>query len=473
MAHSISKSASGKTTAQLQWVAIALFIWTLLSTLGIYYRLNRAASHSKLERDTASLQNQAQQLTQLAQTQVALPVGSQSAVQPAITDSINNIDQSLNADQSLNTGALQGALKAEWNQLVATWIQLKADFEPVLSGSDVNNVSAATSLATSENFAALSQQVSELAEVQAQQYRQRTMQLLWVVLAGYLGVIAYLLHTMQQLQKNITTKTRTMADLSNELSVTIEKQSQPVFEQGDAVSQVKATLKQLEDSARQTTAQANTAVASATEALQRNKNIIFPVQEALKSTLSIANQADSMDKMLSQLNGQTDDISAVAALFSDFSHRIGMLSLSSSLEEIRAKTHGQELVWVSDEVRSLSAQSQNISQEVQQLVSELKTTLNHATALSHGSLTTTQSGIESAQNIAHAFEKMEEADDQIVVSTQQFSLLLEQQFDAVSQVLDTLTIIDQNSQEMVSSFTEAQETAHQLQETLRLLEEIT
>lgn len=184
MAHSISKSASGKTTAQLQWVAIALFIWTLLSTLGIYYRLNRAASHSKLERDTASLQNQAQQLTQLAQTQVALPVGSQSAVQPAIIDSINNIDQSLNADQSLNTGALQGALKAEWNQLVATWIQLKADFEPVLSGSDVNNVSAATSLATSENFAALSQQVSELAEVQAQQYRQRTMQLLWIVLAG-------------------------------------------------------------------------------------------------------------------------------------------------------------------------------------------------------------------------------------------------------------------------------------------------
>ncbi|MFK8182163.1 MAG: hypothetical protein AB8B99_02230 [Phormidesmis sp.] len=495
MAHSIFKSASGSTAKQLRLVAMALFLWALLSTLGIYYRVKQAARNERLVQHTVKVQGYFQPLNRIAQAQLveqqaaqnqtaqnqtpsALPTSSQQT----IAASIQNIDQILEETEPQRSSIV--ALRAESAQLIETWTQLKATFATAFDDRNLDETSldsalenaldsASNRLTASENFLALTQQVLESAEAHAQKHNQQTQQLLGVVFIGYLGAIAYLLRITQQLQQTLKATARTMAAASNELSVAIDQQSQTVFDQSTAIDTVKATLQQLENSARQTTEQANTAMVSATTAIQRNQTIGRPLQSTLERTLTSSTTADALAQRLSMLKEQTDSINALSALFSDFSHRLGMLILSPAMAEITAETHSPELVETSHEVRSLAQQSQNISQEINHVVHELQATLNDATTLSQTNITTTQSGLESARSIVQAFEQMEEADDKIVATTQQFSLLLEQQFDAVSQVLEALTTVDQNSQGVVSSFTQAQVATEELKQTLSLLQQIT
>ncbi|MEO0768162.1 MAG: methyl-accepting chemotaxis protein [Cyanobacteria bacterium J06649_4] len=197
------------------------------------------------------------------------------------------------------------------------------------------------------------------------------------------------------------------------------------------------------------------------------------MQTALDSTLTLAQKVELMNQTLRGLGGQTAQIHALSPLLSDFAYRIGMLALSSAVEEMSNKTQGEDLVWVSNEVRSLAEQIQTISEEFTRLGTDVQTSLKDVIALSDSSVTAAQSGSESAHGIMQTFEDMEDAEEKMVAANQQFLLSLEQQFDAMGQVTDALTIVEQNSQGIVSNLAQAQRDAEILEQTAQDLKKMT
>ncbi|MEO1620190.1 MAG: methyl-accepting chemotaxis protein [Cyanobacteria bacterium J06632_3] len=478
MAHSISQSSPSATSKHLRLVCGALLALMFLSTLGLYARISRAANTTRQVRDAIKVQSQVQRLTQLAQIQLAsanTAQGSDTAVSTAanpqtIRETIQAIDQLLNAPQR-RAGSAE--LQAEWAQMSDTWSQLKAAFESGLSDAEGERTQASDRLAASETLLDSTEQIVDTAEGYAQRYSRRTGQLLWLAFVVYGSAIAYLIHTLQKRQKVLKTTVDKIAAASNVLLSAATQQSQTASAQSTAIERANAIIKQVEASAQQATGQANTAMASTTDALQQGKNMDEPMQATLDSVLALAKKVDEMDETIGELNKQTGEIGALSPLFSDFSYRLGMLSLSSSIEEMKNKTHGPDLVWVSDEVRALAEQFQVISQELERLEADLQATLNDAVTLSSHSVSTAHSGSESARDIVQTFENTEAAEDRMVTATQQFLLLIEQQFDAMGEVANALAAVEQNSREMVLGSTQAQAEVEQLEQASQQLQKMT
>ncbi|MEO0768161.1 MAG: hypothetical protein AAFY72_01815 [Cyanobacteria bacterium J06649_4] len=231
------QSFSDAKSKKRRLVSAGLLLLTFFSTLGIFVRINQTNKNSKLVNDAVKVQSQVQQLTQIAQFQLASTSSAQTAssgqgAAPArptaestesIVESVQTIDQLLNAQPHRISDSV---LQTEWEQILETWPQLKADFESGLSETTLDRAQISARLGESEEFSTRLQQVVERAERYAQTYGNQTGQLLWLVFLLPVAAIAYLLYSFNKRQKDLSATVESIAATSSNVSTAVAQQSQ-------------------------------------------------------------------------------------------------------------------------------------------------------------------------------------------------------------------------------------------------------
>ena len=277
---------------------------------------------------------------------------------------------------------------------------------------------------------------------------------------------------LRRIVRSLLQMTSTVTNFSDQMTTTIAQQEDMVRQQASSVQETTATIDQLSHSSRQSAEQADAAAIGANQVIQQ----VNRGQTQIEKTLAELKQAQtemlaSSDKV-DQLTAQVQRIGLVSSLISELAQQTNMLAINSSIEAVQAGERGQGFGVVAREIRKLADESRRSSEQIKELVAGIyRATEAVSEANRRGQINVDQSR-EAMQQTAAIFGEIATAVEDVVVGSQQIALNSQEQAQAIGQVTEAMTRLNQVARESADGIRLTQVGTQQLQTATTELERI-
>ena len=156
-----------------------------------------------------------------------------------------------------------------------------------------------------------------------------------------------------------------VAGLVDQLARGLREQGQAAGEAGEAARAMDDTEQLSADLARQTLEAAR----RMREVSQAGQQVL---QQAIERMHQLAAQTDASRGMLDELTNRTEQIQQVAQSIQSIASQTNLLALNAAIEAARAGESGRGFAVVADEVRHLAARTSSATEEVGQLLADIR-----------------------------------------------------------------------------------------------------
>lgn len=235
----------------------------------------------------------------------------------------------------------------------------------------------------------------------------------------------------------------TLATSSTLLSQTVENQEKMALQQSATVNQTTKTMNDLVTSSQQSLQQTEIATDRAKKVL----NLAEIGTEAVNHTLmDMANLQQRVKKIAEQiilLSEQTALINRITSAVTSLANQTNLLALNSSIEASRNGANGQGFEVIAKEIRQLADQSKKYSQEINHLVANIEKEINSTVIITNEGKNMVAKGVQNAQFTADTFMKVAKEINMIVATNQKIYLTYNEQENAIQQVMDAMTALNQ------------------------------
>lgn len=111
-------------------------------------------------------------------------------------------------------------------------------------------------------------------------------------------------------------------------------------------------------------------------------------------------------RKLEELSQQSEKIGSVTSVIQTIAAQTNLLSLNAAIEAARAGEQGRGFAVVADEVRSLAVKTQGSTEEIEKIISELRTMTEEASQSMQEGIALTQQNTEESKNAMEALKKV-------------------------------------------------------------------
>ena len=137
------------------------------------------------------------------------------------------------------------------------------------------------------------------------------------------------------------------------------------------------------------------------------------VQETVTSINTLANGVVETSERIQQLAGRVHDISGVLEVIRSIADQTNLLALNAAIEAARAGEAGRGFAVVADEVRALAHRTQVSTQEIEQMIGNIRQDTEQAVAAMHSSSERVQTTLSVARRSGEALEEITRSISQI------------------------------------------------------------
>ncbi|WP_431357335.1 methyl-accepting chemotaxis protein [Pseudomonas fluorescens] len=137
------------------------------------------------------------------------------------------------------------------------------------------------------------------------------------------------------------------------------------------------------------------------------------VQETVASIGVLADGMTDTSQRIEQLAGRVQDISTVLDVIRSIAEQTNLLALNAAIEAARAGDAGRGFAVVADEVRALAHRTQVSTQEIEQMIGNIRLDTGHAVTAMQNSGHLVQMTLEVAQRSGEALEAITRSISQI------------------------------------------------------------
>ena len=225
---------------------------------------------------------------------------------------------------------------------------------------------------------------------------------------------------MQQMQDNlnemvrqIATSVDRVASSSEELSAVSSQTSSSLQLQGMEIEQAATAVNEMtaavDEVARNAVSTSEASRVSAQTALLGRDQ----VQETVASINTLADGVSGTSVRIQQLAGRVQDISGVLEVIRSIADQTNLLALNAAIEAARAGDAGRGFAVVADEVRALAHRTQASTQEIEQMIGNIRLDTEQAVTAMHDSSELVRATLSVAQRSGEALEAITQSISQI------------------------------------------------------------
>ena len=189
------------------------------------------------------------------------------------------------------------------------------------------------------------------------------------------GVYKAVLAMVKQLKNTISEINTTSTEVNNS-SVQIENSAhgvtQTAQQQMHQLEQTASAMNEMTVTVLEVARNAQQASTAANEAKQHSKNGMTVVSEMNNDISSLLKGIEDVQVVINKLAQQTDNIGSILDVIKGVSEQTNLLALNAAIEAARAGEQGRGFAVVADEVRNLANRTQESTNEIQQVITNLQ-----------------------------------------------------------------------------------------------------
>ncbi|MFL9452787.1 methyl-accepting chemotaxis protein [Tolypothrix bouteillei VB521301_2] len=269
--------------------------------------------------------------------------------------------------------------------------------------------------------------------------------------------IAYILAST--IVKAIQDASDSVSSSVKDITSTVSKQEQIVFEQSASVGQTTYTMQELGVSALQSAEQAELSAQRAKQALTLAEGGTKTVGLTVEGIAELRDQVTAIANQIVRLSEQTSQISTVSDLVADLANQTNMLALNAGVEAARAGDQGKGFAVVAGEIRKLADQSKKSAERINALVNEVQAAINSTIMVTDEGTKKATQGIKLVAETGDVFTNIADAVNNVFLNTQQITQTAKQQAITVQQVVAAINAVNTGAEETAIGITQVSKVA--------------
>jgi Methyl-accepting chemotaxis protein len=225
-----------------------------------------------------------------------------------------------------------------------------------------------------------------------------------------------------------------LSDSAAGSSVVTTQTVQGVKAQKTETESLASSINEMSTAINDIAASASNAAASAVVGEQTAAKGKAAVLNTVNSINTLSNEVELSAEAIRRIESDSEKIGTVVKMIQDITEQTNLLALNAAIEAARAGEHGRGFAVVADEVRVLAQRTQNSTQEIQQMIEELRNDTQAAAVIMDRSREHAQNSVEQATQTGEVIDEVVTVVSTIMNMNKQIALAAKEQGAVTSEI---------------------------------------
>lgn len=274
----------------------------------------------------------------------------------------------------------------------------------------------------------------------------------------------------RNIRNMLTDAVTRMSSSVSQIGVSADEHGKVLGQQVSAVSETTSTMEELDAALRRSTEQADSAAATAGEAVESAHQGSEMAGEMVKGMSVLRQKVDAIGEQILRLSDQTSQIEKITTDVTDIADQTNLLALNAAVEAARAGEQGKGFAVVAQEIRKLADQSKRSAGRISTLVEDVQKVTNTTVMVAEEGTKTLAKASSTVEKSGQAFQKLSQSIGSITENVQQIALSAKQQSTATTQVVEAMNSINIGAKQSATGVQETREGLRQMDQLAKDLQ---
>ena len=280
---------------------------------------------------------------------------------------------------------------------------------------------------------------------------------------------AQLLDALADMQGNLRStihgigeSARQLASAAEEMSSVMEQSTRGLQQQNDQIEMAATAVTEMSTAVDEVAANAVSSAEASQASNEDSKHGHVQVSETITSIQGLVSEVISASEQAQGLADQAQDISKVLEVIRGIAGQTNLLALNAAIEAARAGEAGRGFAVVADEVRSLAQRTQNSTEEIELMITNIQQGTGTTVSALQSSAEHANQTLRRANSAGNALEKITASISQINERNLVIASAAEQQALVAREVDHNLVNIRDLSTQTAAGATQTSAASHEL-----------
>lgn len=267
-----------------------------------------------------------------------------------------------------------------------------------------------------------------------------------------LGIyINSMINSLSEMTEQIFSASDAMIFMLDQLNGNVSAQSSGASQQASAVNETTTTLEEIKATTQQTQTKAQTLGEAADKIGHEGEQGIEAVAQVIDAMNDIRERVNSIAQTIMTLSDKTQQIGNIINVVSNLAQNSKMLALNASIEAAKAGEAGKGFAIVAAEVRDLAEQSQQSTEQIQRILSDIQQASERAVMATEQGTKGVDRGEYLVKQTGETMEHLNSVIHDAVIASQQIVAAIRQEGAGISQVAVAMNQINNVTAQFVDA----------------------